>query len=263
MATTKELLETAIRKVASNAIGRDSSNQGTVAIAVNSTSTDWQSYTPPADGFIFLHMEGGGNPAVLHMKDYTNNPAIENLTAYPEARNIKTMRVWKGKTALFKAATTHTSLTAQFFKSIGGGLRLLAETLWRSGGELWLRLRVYLEEQSTQPLREFIRQQNTSLTFLSQLRHTKRIFGDKKQSGYRQKTGGLVCTLITFVASSFRQQLKQSGSALLRKKRLIRSSSRKAFEQFSAHSLVQGLQEPLLRSSSLKIESWAVKGGVL
>lgn len=120
MATTKELLESTIRKVASNAIGRNPTTG--ITIAVNETSTDWQSYTPPKDGFVKYWVSGCTDPVALHLKDFSNNPAIETLHRNYLDSCCHTPRVYKGRTCCMRVKGTHTGFSATFFESIGGGI---------------------------------------------------------------------------------------------------------------------------------------------
>lgn len=127
MATTKQLLERMTQKVASNAIGRSPTTY--VDIAVDTTSTDWQRYTPPSDGFVWLHTEGTVSQ-MMQTKDYYTNsiPSIENL--YMGAKwGIFTPRCCKGRTFLFRNYNARTIFEMKFIPSIGGGIRAFFKRL--------------------------------------------------------------------------------------------------------------------------------------
>ncbi len=147
MATTKELLEKAMLRLGSR--GARCRGEAT-SFSVDQDSTETQRFVAPEDGYVIAQ---GLSSVWSYCRIVLTTSS--SLTYMPVSGSGVAMAcsafVTKGETfsVAYKEVTNRALL---FIKSIGGGLRSLAETLWRSGGELWLRLKNYFRPLSIREL---------------------------------------------------------------------------------------------------------------
>lgn len=145
MATTKELLERMVLKVGADASAPSPDSGAITILSSTDTTLEDTAYTPSYDGYVYVRGNTNSDNVAfvgIYLKDYNGVNAQQGRSGYP----IQFMTRVRRGVVCYLYHSNMSTVVYKFIKSVGGGLKALAETLER-GGAIWLRLRVYLTRQ--------------------------------------------------------------------------------------------------------------------
>ena len=154
MATTKQLLERMVQKVASNAVNLMGTSGSIITLTPTANPPKvYEKVTAPCDGYAYLEVRSASTNIRARLSALTDSNAdgIASSCTQIAGLGLVTCFVPVKKGGIFNYFWTAAAadVNLRFVKSIGGGYSLIKAVL-RSGGAVWLRLKNCLKKRLTQ-----------------------------------------------------------------------------------------------------------------